>query len=206
MSNQIYADLCHLSLSSAPNVLSQEQALKEELADIEAEYAAYQDDLATYQANNTEYEAMSAKLDAGWNELEAKGDDIVRRRRKLEADSVEYDIMRAKLSTKGDEQIARAEELAATSADLELRRTSHARRREIARQTQIRINALKNADHGIQTLAHPQANIERSAQPSLTSQQGTSQFQQTRAEVGDVNANPGEPLQQLGLASIRPTE
>jgi len=158
--------------------------LQHELADIEAETAAYEEDLATYRAKTMDHDAMSAKIDNEWNEIEAKGSDLEIRRRKYEADDAAYTAMRARFDTRTDEHNTEAEELEATRVDLEMRHTSITCRREIVRQSQSRISHLEKAD---QTLPHSQ---------------GTLQLQQIRAEVREVIGIPGEALQQLGFAPI----
>lgn len=161
--------------------------MQDELADIEAEAAAYEADLATYRARTQDYDAMSVKIDNEWNEIEAKGSDLEIRRRKFEADSEAYTAMRARFDTRTDGHNTEAEQLEATRADLEMRHTSITRRREIVRQSQSRISHLENAD---QTLLHSE---------------GTLQLQQIRAEVREVIGIPGEALQQLGFAPIPST-
>jgi len=170
--------------------------LQDELADIEAEAAAYEEDLVTYRAKAMDHDAMSAKIDNEWNEIEAKCSDLENRRRKFEADSAAYTAMRARFDTKSDEHNAEAEQLEAIRVDLEMRHMSFTRRREIVRQSQSRIGHLKNAD---QSIPHSQT------EPSTGSQQGTPQFQQIRAEVREVIGMPGEALQQLGFAPVPST-
>ncbi|KAH0289386.1 hypothetical protein M436DRAFT_64571 [Aureobasidium namibiae CBS 147.97] len=198
----IPANWYHHSASSAPNSFNQEQALQNELADIEAESAAYKAELASFTAEAEEHKVMEAKLDAERDKMEAKSKELEVRRRRLEVDSAAYENMRTEYKTRRDEHIAKHEQLKATFAGLKMKHTSYTRRRELARQSQNEISHTKNAD---QTLPDSQANIERPVQRPISSQQGTPQLQRIRAEVREVIDVPGEALQQLGFAPISST-